>query len=96
MNPIYIAIALLFVSLPVQAGEVWVVSPGHNPAMNRDMMTRKTSRFQWVVTESGHIRTKSCQCSSQCVCGCNQGKECTCNRAVNVPSVSAETCTTSR
>lgn len=52
-------------------------------------------RSAWVVTEQGTPiapaasapAAKSCPCSPECVCGCNQGKPCTCGHAAGAAEV---------
>ena len=72
MRTISLVISLVF-SLAISASDVWVVSV--------KTTVKSSVESCWVVTHKPSKDLKDCACSSQCVCGCNDGKPCDCGKA---------------
>lgn len=67
MRYVYTIVAVAYAVSGIGAGEVWVVKP--------------KPRAVWVVRKTTKdFLQKTCPCSPACVCGCNEGKPCTCEQ----------------
>lgn len=68
-----LAVLAVLLTASLVYADVWVVKP-------------KPSATVWAVKPKPVKEEKSCQCSSQCVCGCNEGKPCQCGKAQAAPA----------
>lgn len=68
-----------------------------------DRKQRGRAAWAWAVSQQTVAVTpnvtpkftpKSCPCSNECVCGCNSGKPCDCNKVKAATVIESATCTT--